>query len=80
MIVRATRQGIRARVLLNHEDGPVIAEIIDPTDLEGRTIRFRPLWSRNHRTWKDAVADSARRVLDDVLTSQGKDPTATKRR
>ncbi len=69
MVVKATKHGVRAHVLLNHSEGPVVAEILNPVDPVGRAVRFRPLWQRNHRRWKDSVAVSASAVLDGVIAA-----------
>ncbi|WP_143014927.1 hypothetical protein [Glycomyces harbinensis] len=69
MVVKATKQGVRAHVLLNHTEGPVVAEILDPVDPASRTIRFRPLWQTNRSRWKDTVTKSASEVLDDALAA-----------
>lgn len=64
MVVQTNRRGDRAQVLLNHEEGLVVAEILNPDDPPCRTVKFSPLWRHNHRDWKDAVARSANSVLD----------------
>lgn len=69
MVVQTTERGARAQVLLNHEEGPVVAEVLNPADPECRTVKFRPLWQPNHPTWKDSVARSAIDVLDADLAA-----------
>lgn len=76
MVVKATNRGIRAQVLLNHAEGPVIAEIHNPLEPQNRTVKFRPLWQRNSRRWKDSVSSSAGAVLDRVVTAVGEQAPA----
>lgn len=70
MVVQTTRRGDRAQVLLNHEEGPVVAEILNPADPECRTVKFSSLWQHNQRTWKDSVVRSANDVLDADLAAE----------